>query len=246
MGPTRSEASAPATGSILFLLPWTVNNWEFQKGFGGSFLRVTIFQRNFTAFSDFELRAVARVDVNIFRCEIAGPHACCPAARIQIDADRNKRCQHLTMRDALVESVFAAVAANRKTSQMDVHAIGFKFDAGAARGRDNPAPIRIRAGEGRLDQWRIRDGARDLNGRGIGRRSAHFDFDHPLGAFAIGHNLQGERFTDFLERPAEILVRCIFSRNFARAGLSIRQQRHRIIRGRVAIHSDGVECAIHD
>jgi hypothetical protein len=37
MGPTRSEASAPATGSILFLLPWTVNNWEFQKGFGGVF-----------------------------------------------------------------------------------------------------------------------------------------------------------------------------------------------------------------
>ena len=98
MGPTRSEASAPATGSILFSMPWTVNNWEFQKGFGGSFCAYE-FQRNFTAFSDSELRAVARVDMNVFRGEVAGPDARCPAARMQIDDHRNKRGQHFLMRE---------------------------------------------------------------------------------------------------------------------------------------------------
>jgi len=90
MGPTRSEASAPATGSILFLLSWTVNNWEFQAALGRKFLWLTIFQRDFTVLSDFELRPVARVDVNIFRCEIAGPDASRPASRIQVDDNGNE------------------------------------------------------------------------------------------------------------------------------------------------------------
>ena len=113
-----------------------------------------------------------------------------PPARVQVDHDRNKRSQHLAMRHALVESMFAAVAANRQIGQMDVHSIGFEFDAGAARGGDDPAPIRVGAGESRLDQRGIRDGASDLIRCRIGRRPTHFDFDYPLGAFTIGHNLQ--------------------------------------------------------
>ena len=112
----------------------------------------TKFQRDFAAHSDFALRPIACVDVDIFRCEIAGPHARGPAARIQVDHDRNKGRQHLAMRHPLVESMFTAVVTNGKTGELDVHSVGFEFDAGAARRGNDPAPVRIGAGESCFDQ----------------------------------------------------------------------------------------------
>jgi hypothetical protein len=102
MGPTRSEASAPATGSILFQLSLAVNNCGFELAFRRNDPRSRA-QEDYAKRRTIKLGAVTRVDMNVFCREIAGPHPGDAASGIQVDDDWNERSKHLAVGDALIE-----------------------------------------------------------------------------------------------------------------------------------------------
>ena len=163
------------------------------------------------------LRAVAGVDVNVFGGEIAGPDARAAVAGMQRDDDGNVLREHFAVRGAFVEGIFAAAAADFYAGERNIRALEIEGDAGAAGGGEDAAPVGIGAGDGGFYQRRIRDGERDLLCGAIRGRAAHFDFDHVVGAFAIGDDLQGEGLADEFERGAEFLPsRHLGSRFWAR------------------------------
>ena len=152
------------------------------------------------------LGAVAGVDVNVFLGEIAGPDRAWPFAGMQDRGDRHIPGEHFLMNGELVESVFAAAAANGDACDPDIDALTIEFHAGAARGGEDAAPVRIGSGEGGFHQRRIRNGPRELIGGAIGGGAAHFNFDHTLRAFAVFDDGERERHADALESRAESFV----------------------------------------
>src|SRR5208337_5599936 len=108
------------------------------------------------------LRAIARIDVNVFDGKVASPHACRSLARTQIDADRHILSEHLLVGNTFIEGMLAAAAADGYAGDPDVGAGRVEFDARTARRSQNAPPIRVGARESRLYQGRIRDRAGDL------------------------------------------------------------------------------------
>ena len=159
--------------------------------------------------------AVAGVDVDVLLREVAGPHASAAAAGAQVDNDGDIFREHLFVRDALVERMFAAAAANGDSREPDVDALEIEIDAGAAGGGEDAAPVGVGAGEGGFYERGLRDGARDLVGGAVGRGAANFDFDDVLRAFAIFDDRERERLADVLERGGEFFVVAAIGGDFA-------------------------------
>src|SRR5690242_13335005 len=113
--------------------------------------------------------------------------------------------EEAAMGGALVKRMRATAAAHENSAHADFDAIRIETNAGTACGGEDAAPVGISAGQGGLHERRRGDGASDLTGGAICRRTADFDFNDALGAFAIGDDLQGERTAHGFERGEESL-----------------------------------------
>src|SRR5271156_340805 len=145
------------------------------------------------------------------------------------------------MRDAFAERMLTATAANGNVREVDVYAFRIKFDTRTSCGREKSTPVGVRSGECRFNEWRICDRASDAVCVTIRRSATNFDFYQSLGAFAICSDLQRKRSANLFQRFTKPFVRHTFFRDFLCTGLSVGKNRHRIIRGSVAVDSDRVE-----
>src|ERR1700687_762741 len=102
------------------------------------------------------LRPVARVDVDVFLGEIAGPDARGSADVMQIDDNRNVFLLQAAMRDAFVERKGYRIglalrrAVHFYSTEPDFGVVGIERHAGAARGGKDAPPVWIGAGKRRL------------------------------------------------------------------------------------------------
>ena len=146
------------------------------------------------------LRAVSGVDVNVIRCEIAGPDARSAAAGAQVHHALERSSSSSVDEPSLAERMLHAVPAGQNSAHVN---FGLRRDRTLLR-RVPPRP-------GCGPSWGPR--RRTLSSpvailrwcappapRRIARRAAHFDFDHVARAFAIAHDLQRQRVAHFFER----------------------------------------------
>ena len=177
--------------------------------------------------------------MDVFGSEVAGPDARAAAAGAQIDDDGDVLREHLVVRDAFVEGMFAAAAADAHSRERDICALEIEIDAGAPGGSQDAAPVGIGAGEGGFHQRRIRDGARDLFGgaiRGAPRTSISITRCAPSPSSTI---CRASDLQTLSSAAREFFVVAIFASDLRRAGLAVGQQRDRVVGGSVAIHGDG-------
>ena len=93
---------------------------------------------------------------------------------------------------ALVEIDRLAAAQYGNAGHMNVDAAGFELDAGAPGSGEDSAPVRIAACKGGFDERRSRDGLADAARVRFFFGATDFDFNHALGAFTVGNDLQRE------------------------------------------------------
>src|ERR1022692_831649 len=138
---------------------------------------------------------VAGIDLNVTLGEIAGPEA---RGALALTADGHpdfalRRFQPL-LELRFGEGRGQAAPAHRHILHVNVGLGGVEGHTGIARGRKNTAPIGIGPGNGRLDQRRIGDGARDLCCTLVGWGAGNHDGDQLPGAFSISCDGLGQRF----------------------------------------------------
>src|SRR4029077_21221727 len=106
------------------------------------------------------------VDRDVVAGEIAGPDAGGAAAGVEVHDDGDKLGEHFFVCDTLVEGMLAAAAADGDAGEADVNTLEIEWDACAAGGGEDAAPIGVGAGERGFYQRRIRHGERELGGGG--------------------------------------------------------------------------------
>ena len=152
--------------------------------------------------------AITRINAYIFCCEVARPIPCHRAARMHIHDDGDVLGEQAVTRGALVEVQRPATAQHRNARHSDVDQRWIEFHSRAPGGRENPAPIRIAAGESGFYQRRSSDGFGDAPRRDFAFCAANFNFNYALRSFAVGDNLQRERTANLFECPDKRSMRC--------------------------------------
>src|SRR6202521_2886120 len=188
-------------------------------------------------------RAVGRINADVFRREVAGPIAGGRASGAQVHDNREVFSEEAVARGALVEIERLAAAENRDSGHGDVHPRGIERYAAPARGGEDASPVGIAPCEGRLHQRGSRNGFGDAARCGFTLGATDLDLHHTLSAFAVGTNLKRERAADVFERGRERAMCAAARANRGSFGGAIRQHEQSVVRGRVAIHADGVERA---
>src|ERR1700693_3306698 len=102
-------------------------------------------------YKGYGLRAIAGVDADIFRGEIAGPVTGDGAAGVKIHDDRDVLGEQAVAGGALVEVERLAAAQDANAGHGDFHARGVEGYAGAACGGEDAAPVGVGSSEGRFD-----------------------------------------------------------------------------------------------
>jgi hypothetical protein len=144
--------------------------------------------------------------------------------------------------------VGAFVVRNSRDEQIDVsdrdrRPIEHEGRAGATGRGDQPAPIRIAAIDGGLDERGIRDGPRGEPrvGRRCGAGDTHRD--ELGGALAAAHDLAREMSGHLAQRFDQPWV-IVFRRR--RRRLAGGEQEDAVIRGALAVHGDRVEALVRN
>src|SRR5579859_2513341 len=104
------------------------------------------------------LGAVGGVDADVFGGEIAGPVAGGGLARVKMKDDGDVVGEEFVAGGAFVEIEGLAAFENFDSGHGDFDERWIEFDAGAARGGEDAAPIGIAAGEGGFDERRSGNG----------------------------------------------------------------------------------------
>src|SRR5208282_2974171 len=71
----------------------------------------------------------------------------------------------------------------------------------------------------------------------------HFDFDDTLCSFTVGHDLQCQRVTNFLECFGKGAMRGSPGLNGRRAGLAVGKDEERVVGGSIPVNADAVESS---
>src|SRR5256885_11632083 len=124
--------------------------------------------------------AIAGVDADVFRGEVAGPVAGAFAAGVQIHDDGDVVGEQAIAGGALVEVERLAAAEDVDAGHEDVDARSVEGHTGAAGGSEDAAPVGIASSEGGFHERGSRDCLRDLTRTGFGFCATHYDFDHAL------------------------------------------------------------------
>ena len=97
----------------------------------------------------------------------------------------------------MIKRACSAVAANLLFAQIDIDSLGIDFDSGVADGGQNASPVWISARPCGLYQRRIGYRAADLPRFTPRTRLLDIQAHHVLYAFAVGHDLCGQRAANF-------------------------------------------------
>ena len=134
-----------------------------------------------------------------------------------------------------------AVLEEHDRPHRDLRARQFERHAGASGHRDEAAPVRIAAVDGRLHQRRVRD---RLGGppRLVARRAAGHVHGHELGrALAAADDAERQLETDAREPLQKRAVGRLVDDAAARA---VGEERHAVVRRALAVHRDRVERVV--
>src|SRR6267142_1130582 len=89
------------------------------------------------------LGSVGGIDANVIGSEVAGPVARNGFACVEVHDDGNSFCQQLVACGAFVKIERLAAPEDLDSGHGDFHEGRIEFDTGAARGRENAAPVGI-------------------------------------------------------------------------------------------------------
>ncbi len=187
--------------------------------------------------------AIGGIDSHILGCEIAGPETSGVVARMEINYQQNVWLQQPIAGGALVEFQRLASAQNSDAGHLNVHFVWIELHAGAACRGENAAPVWITSRESSFHQRRSGDGLSDFARAHLSSGAANKYFYDPLRSFTISYDLQSERVANFFQRFRKVAMGSGTSVNRRGARCAIRKHKKSVIRGRVTINADGVECA---
>ena len=119
--------------------------------------------------------------------------------------------------------------------ERDVEVERVERGGGGADGGQDPAPVRVAAEHGALEQVAARDRAADLDGVGLRGGADHLDRDVVLGPLGVAHELLGEVVADGGHRGGERL------RRRRGAGRPAGQQDDGVVGGHAAVGVEPVE-----
>ena len=124
--------------------------------------------------------------------------------------------------------------------------VGIEWNARAAGGGQDAAPVGVCAGDGCLHKRREGDGLRGLLRGSVTRRAAHFNFDHVRCAFAVLDDSNRKGFANLFECGNEFLViRAARFGDFPCSARAVRKGKQRVVSRAVTVHGDAIECAAH-
>src|SRR5207245_9257610 len=110
---------------------------------------------------------------------------------------------------AFVEAGVEPVAAEEEMVDEDVRPRGIKLRARIAGGAHDAAPVGVAAGDGRLDERRVRNRARDAFGVARVSGPRDFDGDELARPFAVPGDHLRKRLAEFGEPREEVLPKFV-------------------------------------
>src|SRR5581483_4032200 len=116
-------------------------------------------------------------DLDVIVAEVAGPDRCRLVAGVEVEYDLNFRLFQIVVRAVGVEGNAAPGGTDDKIADANVDTVGIERHARAPCRHKQPAPVRIIAEQGGLDERRLGDGPGDTVRARLGRRAAHDDLD---------------------------------------------------------------------
>jgi len=158
---------------------------------------------------------------------------------MELDGDGELALGDVVVCGGLVEAGGAAtVAADGERAEVNVDAVGVDGCAGVTDGGHEAAPIGIASCPCGLDEGRVSNGLRDLDGIGVGGCAFDVEFDDVRDAFSVGNNLASERCADLGEGGGERGI----ARADGNAAGSGGKQENGVVGGGVAVDGDAVEA----
>ena len=133
--------------------------------------------------------------------EVAGEEAAAAVGLAEVDGDGVFAGEHGGVGCGFVVSGGAdSVSEDGQAGDGDGDGGGIERNACIACGGDEASPVGIAGGPGSLAERRMRDGAGDGFGFGIGARASDLERDDVGDAFAIVNDGVGKRLTDLAEK----------------------------------------------
>src|SRR5258708_1415992 len=124
------------------------------------------------------LRAIAGIDFDVLFREVASPEASFAfAAPVDGESDLAFALVQFPRQLRFRKIDGETVTADQNALQVDFDGAGVEFGTGVSSRGKNPSPVRIGAGDRRLHQRRVGDGARDALGVVIVSGAANVDVD---------------------------------------------------------------------